>query len=837
MALLKVLSILALETEKMGNSATKEQRPQRSGQPDQQYSPHAPDQSPQAQFSFVETPSQGNGEGPSEGRRARPDFFAAMGIGNDGERLPQGTEWRKETKQEREARKLEKERVIRAKERERSMREEHVDGGYLVTQGTYTGTEDFNKGIVRQFMIERRIAPFWRGLNDHDDSWTEHQLVAAARGLPIPAPDEIPANEDVDAQGLESAPDHDPQAIAAVNSTSSSGLSSTPGHRQQVTASSAHLTPPSQAILPPPPNSGSSLGSALAKGRSKTFATLTSSSKGANAELRPREIRLPRDPYINGQRLEAHLYKDVEECPICFIYYPPFLNKTRCCDQGMCSECFVQIKRPDPHPPEHQDPTAPPPPPEEAEARAQDFVSEPATCPFCKVPQFGITYDPPSFKRGLAYASQPSSHTIHQNASGMASDTSLASSEDQSRIGSLAERGRRRTISMSASAPNVVTTDKIRPDWAEKLAAARAHAARRSAAATALHTAAYLMGNRGQEDIRAFPGFGRRGILRRTSGGDPSMHGPPSSAQLFAMMSERNALAANHAGHNESEGSSSHGPPRRGRVEDLEELMLMEAIRLSLASEEERQKREDKDAKKEAKKKEKEAKKAEKEAHKAAKRNGPYGGSANSSTSALQDSFTGSKTNRNFATNYDQEAGPVSSSLPSPSSHPQFHLERARAQIHGENAFSPYTGTQNSTPIRPSHLRTQSNVSSSASSIDGASPPASLLQDPREPGSSLDVSPAGSRVNIPGVSHSQDSFMSGTPPGSGAVAEPMLNFRSLAAMVGDDDDTDKQPQAEDRHNGGVRGHGDQMQGTSTGQGSGKTPQQQETAVRHDGISS
>ena len=60
---------------------------------------------------------------------------------------------RRETKQEREARKLEKERVARVKERERSIKEEHVDSGFLVTMGVYTGTEDFNKAIVRQLMV------------------------------------------------------------------------------------------------------------------------------------------------------------------------------------------------------------------------------------------------------------------------------------------------------------------------------------------------------------------------------------------------------------------------------------------------------------------------------------------------------------------------------------------------------------------------------------------------------------------------------------------------------------------------------------------------------------
>lgn len=33
------------------------------------------------------------------------------------------------------------------------MKEEHVDGGYLVTQGVYVGTEDFNKAVVRRLMV------------------------------------------------------------------------------------------------------------------------------------------------------------------------------------------------------------------------------------------------------------------------------------------------------------------------------------------------------------------------------------------------------------------------------------------------------------------------------------------------------------------------------------------------------------------------------------------------------------------------------------------------------------------------------------------------------------
>jgi len=41
------------------------------------------------------------------------------------------------------------------------MREEHVDGGFLVTMGIYRGTEDFNKSIVRQLQVRscRRLPP------------------------------------------------------------------------------------------------------------------------------------------------------------------------------------------------------------------------------------------------------------------------------------------------------------------------------------------------------------------------------------------------------------------------------------------------------------------------------------------------------------------------------------------------------------------------------------------------------------------------------------------------------------------------------------------------------
>ena len=87
------------------------------------------------------------------GRSSRSDVSALFGIGGSGDQDVASLEHRRESKLEREARRAERERVSRRKERERSMRDEHVDGGYLVTQGVYTGPEDFSKTVVRQLMV------------------------------------------------------------------------------------------------------------------------------------------------------------------------------------------------------------------------------------------------------------------------------------------------------------------------------------------------------------------------------------------------------------------------------------------------------------------------------------------------------------------------------------------------------------------------------------------------------------------------------------------------------------------------------------------------------------
>jgi len=138
----------------MGNSQGKEARPGSSR--DQHQPSSARHGSSPTAAAFDDTSRHGRSSSSviyssRSGRGSRHDL-SFLGIGPSSERDP-ALEPRRETKAEREARKLEKEHNLRLQERERSLREEGVDGGFLVTLGTYTGPEDYSKPVVRQLQV------------------------------------------------------------------------------------------------------------------------------------------------------------------------------------------------------------------------------------------------------------------------------------------------------------------------------------------------------------------------------------------------------------------------------------------------------------------------------------------------------------------------------------------------------------------------------------------------------------------------------------------------------------------------------------------------------------
>lgn len=248
-------------------------------------------------------------------------------------------------------------------------------------------------------------------------------------------------------------------------------------------------------------------------------------------------------------------------------------------------------------------------------------------------------------------------------------------------------------------------------------------------------------------------------------------------------------------------------------MEDLEDMMMLEAIRLSLAAEEERKRKEEKDAKKEAKKKEKEAKKADKAADKAARKSGLGGySSASASGSALSLSLpgmgrrrgnSGSSLLRENASNTDKgksversppggsselASAPVSMGKPLSGTgiaSSRQHLDPGTLPPHtNDNTLQP--STQISAPEKPSHLRQMSNASSPASSFMESLPGSLGRNNGFHHGSSSSIdSPNASGIHLAAGSRSGDGTRDGDAQDEGSAGlEPMFNFQSLAGMMG-----------------------------------------------------
>jgi len=64
---------------------------------------------------------------------------------------------------------------------------------------------------------------------------------------------------------------------------------------------------------------------------------------------------------------EERVSHDLDECPICFMFYVGGLNRTKCCHKDICTECFLQIKKP-------------------GTSLAESM------CPFCNRPRFTVVF-------------------------------------------------------------------------------------------------------------------------------------------------------------------------------------------------------------------------------------------------------------------------------------------------------------------------------------------------------------------------------------------------------------------------------------------------------------
>ncbi|KAF9264852.1 hypothetical protein L218DRAFT_998333 [Marasmius fiardii PR-910] len=242
-------------------------------------------------------------------------------------------------------------------------------------------------------------------------------------------------------------------------------------------------------------------------------------------------------------RLEAAVYRGAVECPICFLYYPSNINYSRCCAQAICTECFVQIKR--------------------SEPTTTHLVSEPAACPYCVQENFGIVYTPPPWRAGIA--SDGSSHFWSDSPKG--SQQSLNTNPSPP-----THKRRQKSYSADSPEPAPTLTDHIRPDWEAKLAAVRAAVARRA---------------------------NRRIIMRQV--GDRLIPVGVTSGRVHALSSEEAGESSEGGGSRRSRRrqQNPNNPFEQYLGQDLEELMVMEAMRLSLLEHEEQQRKEAEGKKKE----------------------------------------------------------------------------------------------------------------------------------------------------------------------------------------------------------------------------------------------
>lgn len=318
--------------------------------------------------------------------------------------------------------------------------DESCDGGFLAPFGCYGFDKlDYNIVIVKRLIVERKMAPFYTPLQDFDDSWSKEEIIKIVDGLPLHATfEECPEEyEDVPIGDLETA-----NFDYLIDRT----LSKKEQRRLHSKIFKARLY---RRRLNWQENANEQFLEAKLE--------LKSHGGGGNVN----NINLPTDD------LKYLIYKDGVECPICFLYVPGPLNYSRCCQQPICSECFVQIKRSAPHfPHEEVDPRR-----GFCNDRDPDpnlLISEPSNCPYCATPNFAITYSPPRNRRTGIGGVSPGNFIRQEEGS-----------VEESVEGSVEE--------------SVVTSDDIRPDWQVRLKKERSRLAKRSANATAIHVSNQLI--------------------------------------------------------------------------------------------------------------------------------------------------------------------------------------------------------------------------------------------------------------------------------------------------------------------------------------------------------
>ena len=183
------------------------------------------------------------------------------------------------------------------------------DGGSLAPHGIYPGQPDYNPTHVLKYIRERRLAPFYKGLDDYEDDWTDYQLSYFVKEGKLPPTAEPPSPVSVDS--------------AAASGNKPPSNSSTPS--LMLPTSVDELRPSSPRIR------GMSVvetGQVVA-GTSDSPLSINSTSLTVPTDkrTRPRAQTTGSSTLIptKGKPLEVVVYRGAIECPVCFLVSTPAL--------------------------------------------------------------------------------------------------------------------------------------------------------------------------------------------------------------------------------------------------------------------------------------------------------------------------------------------------------------------------------------------------------------------------------------------------------------------------------------------------------------------------------
>ena len=167
------------------------------------------------------------------------------------------------------------------------------DGGSLAPHGIYKGDPDYNPNHVLKYIRERRLAPFYKGLDDYEEAWTDYQLASMVREGKLPPTSEPPS------------------PVTPNNTSGPPSNSSTP----------SLLLPPSvdeygNARPGSPRLRGMSV---IESGSDPNLHLQPTSSKDKRTRPRAQTIGSSTIVPTRGKPLEAVVYRGAVECPVCFL--------------------------------------------------------------------------------------------------------------------------------------------------------------------------------------------------------------------------------------------------------------------------------------------------------------------------------------------------------------------------------------------------------------------------------------------------------------------------------------------------------------------------------------